>query len=328
MSYEGLRAAFDRDGVGHLLWGEIAGETVSDLAGGRGATQLWTARVERDSVTRPTLILADSSLRWENFSQGDVLRDEQGQLHTIVADRMQLTRFPFAHLAFDGSRWQVRHLHTRAAVLPLDATFTVARDTLHAIYTAPDMQRAETLLYGHVWYVRRAVRDTTWSVPVRVSSGRDHFTRFPRIAVSPTGTVHVAWLQTDADRSYAFDTLSVATSTDGGKRFTTPRLFAGQRHMNAMPAAWVDDCNRLHLHVSAGEIGSPKHESRTISFDGTHFVLGEPHAHPFLFLGHSVLSGSRPGPLTRVWSSGFVAPGLPLMQFWYESHQRTGLPSR
>ncbi|MEP7383748.1 MAG: hypothetical protein ABI910_18830 [Gemmatimonadota bacterium] len=326
MSFRALRTGIDALGVVHLLWGETAGVTTPDRTGGEGATQVWAAQVLNGVVSPPTLILADSALRWEDGLSAPVRLDRRGQLHTLVAATPVPSNVPFAHLIYSGLRWRVSHLISFVSLLPSEVTFDVAGDTVHALFIAAPLD-ASTNFHDVLWYARRSLDDERWSRPVRVTATDDVYVRSPTISIASSGALRVAWLQAERNGTFFFDTLALASSIDGGRSFRVPRLVDAVHSVRAIPASWSDACGVTHLQVNSGGIGL-SNDTRVIAWSDSTVAIGDAAPHTFLDLGHSIFSIPPVGGMSRVWSSAFVAPNLPVMLFWYESHQRAVVPTR
>jgi hypothetical protein len=117
-----------------------------------------------------------------------------------------------------------------------------------------DLHAAWTEYEGRLWFSRSTDRGESFSQPLLVAgSGDDKPARGPSLAVTPSGTVLIAWT---VGEDVAAD-IHFAKSDDGGGSFIEPKVFfASEGHADA-PKIAVDRAGTLHV-VYAESPGGPQ----------------------------------------------------------------------
>jgi len=115
-----------------------------------------------------------------------------------------------------------------------------------------------TVYEGGLFLARSGDGGRSFAEPLRVSAAASEPARAPSLAVGPDGAVHLAWTvggDPGADLRYA-------TSTDGARSFTDPRvLFPGPRHADA-PKLAAAGSGTLHLAFAEGPWGERSYRIR------------------------------------------------------------------
>jgi len=326
MAYDDMRVAVDGNAVAHLVWQERAGETHADTTGGRGATQLWTSRIVDGRATPPELLLAEHSAYWGSGRGGSMRADRFGRVHVVLLAGVSSKGIEVLHLRYERAQWILTRRPVPVRLYPVELSFDSDNDTLHLVFTGHSSDRTNDI--QDVWYARIGAAGGASAIPTKVSDPRSGQPRSPQVVVAHGGLVYVAWMQSRDSIPMFADSLRLVTVhrlPDGEHVSTTTAR--GEPDMHTIRAIWLDACGSVHLEVSSGSPGSP-HRARTMSWDGHRWSIDSTHIHPYLFIGRTAVWPGEGARLTQIFSSAFVAPNLPIMLFWFESHRRTGLPPR
>lgn len=327
MSYTGLRVIIDRRDVAHLFWGEIAGKTVADSTGGRGATQVWSMRLKGDSVGQAHLVYASKEIRWEETLASSMLVDSAGRLHLAVLGSLIMTRHPFVHLTLDVTGWTHERVDVGRLVFPESLVAAESNDTLHLLFLSPDLAKAASP-FGSVFYTRRALSDTLWTPALLVQAAAPAPARSPTISVGPSGEIRAFWMQAArAGQLFTSRILREAVIANDAQSVVARHEYKGEDDLRTVRGTWTDACGVTHIHVISGAIGGQS-QAQTVSWNGSAWSISRPFPHQYLFAGRSTTASSTSDLVRRVWSTAFVAPGLPIMLFWWESFQRVVMPDR
>ena len=119
---------------------------------------------------------------------------------------------------------------------------------------------------GALWLSRSTDGGKSFAPPRRVAGSNAEPTRGPSLALGPDRTVYLAWTVGDDPAA----DIRVAKSTDGGAKFTEPRIVAQSKGYSDAPKLAVDSGGALHLVYgeSMGGPFGPSHVRYTRSSDG------------------------------------------------------------
>lgn len=327
MSYTGLRVIIDRQDVAHLFWGEVAGKTVVDTTGGRGATQVWSVRLTGDSIGQAHLVYSSKEIRWEDTLGPNILVDASGRLHLTVHGRLMMTRHPFVHLTLDVSGWRHERVDAGRLVFPESIVAAESNDTLHVLFLSPDVGQGPSP-FGSVFYTRRALHDTLWTPALLVQAATPAPARSPLISIAPSGQIRAFWMQAArAGQLFTSRMMREAVIANDPPSVVARSEYVGDEALRTVRGSWTDACGVTHIHVIAGAIGD-RSQAQTITWNGSSWSISRPLPYQYLFPGRSTVRSTTPDAVRRVWSTAFVAPGLPIMLFWWESSQRVVMPDR
>lgn len=162
----------------------------------------------------------------------------------------------------DGGKTFSRPLNLSNSIAG-DGKGRISRDFWHngsldlAVGADGTIYAAWTEYEGALWFSRSSDDGRRFSPPMRVAGSGDKPARAPALAAGPDRALYLAW--TVGEDSAA--DIHVAASTDGGSRFSEPRVVAPSPGYSDAPKLAVDPRGTLHL-VYAESSGGPFWPSR------------------------------------------------------------------
>ncbi len=126
-----------------------------------------------------------------------------------------------------------------------NGSLALARDDKGSVYVA------WTEYEGALWLRKSEDRGSAFGPRVRVAGDRAAPARAPSLAIARDGAVHVAWAVGEDPRA----DIHVATSTDGGKTFSTASTVGASGGHSDAPKLAVDAQGTVHLAFAESERG-------------------------------------------------------------------------